>query len=463
MRRPELCVATVDHSVPTLDRSLPIVDDLARLQIEALRRNAEEFGIEFFDIHSPHLGIVHVIGPEMGFTQPGMTIVCGDSHTSTHGAFGALAMGIGTSQVEHVLATQCMPRARPRSMEVRVRGELPDGVTAKDLVLGIIAQIGVGSGTGHVIKYTGEAVQALSMEGRMTVCNMSIEAGARAGMVAPDETTCEYLRGRPRAPQGEAFDAAVARWRELATDPGASFDTTVEVDGASLEPFVTWGTNPGMSIPVTGRVPGSDSAESADDREAIERALEYMDLKPGTPIQDVSVDRVFLGSCTNSWLEDLRAAASVLKGRKVHGSVHAMVVPGSGGCFPGEPSSLRDDYYVRRPRVGTSCCAGDGNPTMLTVWSAGFIFFPASPRANPPDNGMTGRTDGAAFTRARARREAGSTGRAAPGQDRRGVSRRDAGAIEEAAAADGMTPADWMCQTVRHALDAARKRAERAK
>ncbi len=329
VRRPELCVATVDHSIPTLDRSLPIVDDLARLQIEALRRNTEEFGIELFDIHSPHQGIVHVIGPEMGFTQPGMTIVCGDSHTSTHGAFGALAMGIGTSQVEHVLATQCMPRARPRSMEVRVRGELPDGVTAKDLVLGIVAQIGVGGGTGHVIEYTGEAVQALSMEGRMTVCNMSIEAGARAGMVAPDETTCEYLRGRPRAPQGEAFDAAVTRWRELATDPGASFDTTVEVDGASLEPFVTWGTNPGMSIPVTGRVPGPDSAESADDREAIERALEYMDLKPGTPIQDVSVDRVFLGSCTNSRLEDLRAAASVLKGRKVHGSVHAMVVPGS--------------------------------------------------------------------------------------------------------------------------------------
>ena len=329
VRRPELSVATVDHSIPTVDRSLPIVDDLARLQIEALRRNAQEFGIELFDIHSPHQGIVHVIGPEMGFTQPGMTIVCGDSHTSTHGAFGALAMGIGTSQVEHVLATQCMPRARPRSMRVSVLGELADGVTAKDLILGIIAQIGVGGGTGHVIEYTGEAVRKLSMEGRMTVCNMSIEAGARAGMIAPDETTFEYLRGRPRAPQGTAFDTAVERWRELPTDPGATFDTTVEIDGASLEPFVTWGTNPGMSIPVTGSVPGPGSAETADDREAIERALEYMDLQPGTPIQDVQIDRVFLGSCTNSRIEDLRAAASVLEDRRVHGRVHAMVVPGS--------------------------------------------------------------------------------------------------------------------------------------
>ncbi len=329
VRRPELSVATVDHSIPTVDRSLPIVDDLARLQIEALQRNAREFGIELFDIQSPHQGIVHVIGPEMGFTQPGMTIVCGDSHTSTHGAFGALAMGIGTSQVEHVLATQCMPRARPRSMRVSVLGELADGVTAKDLILGIIAQIGVGGGTGHVIEYTGDAVRKLSMEGRMTVCNMSIEAGARAGMIAPDETTFEYLRGRPRAPQGTAFDAAVKRWRKLPTDPGATFDATVEIDGASLEPFVTWGTNPGMSIPVTGSVPGPGSAETADDREAIERALEYMDLKPGTPIQDVRIDRVFLGSCTNSRIEDLRAAASVLEDRRVHSRVHAMVVPGS--------------------------------------------------------------------------------------------------------------------------------------
>ena len=329
VRRPELSVATVDHSIPTVDRSLPIVDDLARLQIEALRRNAREFGVEFFDIHSPHQGIVHVIGPEMGFTQPGMTIVCGDSHTSTHGAFGALAMGIGTSQVEHVLATQCMPRARPRSMQVSVLGELADGVTAKDLILGIIAQIGVGGGTGHVIEYTGEAVRKLSMEGRMTVCNMSIEAGARAGMIAPDETTFEYLRGRPRAPEGAAFDAAVARWRKLPTDPGAGFDTTVEIDAASLEPFVTWGTNPGMSIPVTGSVPAPGSAETSDDREAIERALEYMDLKPGTPIRDVRIDRVFLGSCTNSRIEDLRAAASVLEGRRVHSRVDAMVVPGS--------------------------------------------------------------------------------------------------------------------------------------
>ena len=329
VRRPELCVATVDHNVPTTDRALPILDDLARLQIEALRSNAQEFGIELFDIDSPHQGIVHVIGPEIGFTQPGMTVVCGDSHTSTHGAFGALAMGIGTSQVEHVLATQCMPRTRPSSMEIRVDGELPPGVTAKDLILGIIARIGVAGGTGHVIEYTGEAVRALSMEERMTVCNMSIEAGARAGMIAPDETTFRYLEGRPRAPQGEAFERAVSRWRDFATDEGATFDRTVEIDAAALEPFVTWGTNPGMSIPVTGTIPGPESGASADDREAVERALAYMDLQPGTPIQDISIDRVFLGSCTNARIEDLRAAASVLRGHKVHASVRAMVVPGS--------------------------------------------------------------------------------------------------------------------------------------
>ena len=368
VRRPELCVATVDHNVPTTDRSLPILDDLARLQIEALSRNAQEFGIEFFDVDSPHQGIVHVIGPEMGFTQPGMTIVCGDSHTSTHGAFGALAMGIGTSQVEHVLATQCMPRARPKSLEIRVNGELPPGVTAKDLILGIIAQIGIAGATGHVIEYTGEAVGALSMEERMTVCNMSIEAGARAGMIAPDETTFRYLEGRPRTPQGEAFEHAVSRWRELSTDEGSTFDKSVEVDAASLEPFVTWGTNPGMSIPVTGSIPGPESAASADDLEALERALAYMDLKPGTPIQEVSIDQVFLGSCTNARIEDLRAAASVLDGHEVHESVRAMVVPGSAAVKRAAEEEGLDRVFIEAGfewrEAGCSMCLGM-NPDIL--------------------------------------------------------------------------------------------------
>ena len=368
VRRPELCVATVDHNVPTTDRSLPILDDLARLQIEALRWNAEEFGIELFDIDSPHQGIVHVIGPEMGFTHPGMTIVCGDSHTSTHGAFGALAMGIGTSQVEHVLATQCLPMARPESMEIRVNGDLPPGVTAKDLILGIIAQIGIAGGTGHVIEYTGEAVRARSMEERMTICNMSIEAGARAGMIAPDETTFRYLEGRPRAPQGEAFERAVSRWRELASDGGATFDRTVEIDAASLEPFVTWGTNPGMSIPVSGSVPGPESGASADDREAVERALAYMDLKPGTPIQEVSIDRVFLGSCTNARIEDLRAAALVLDGHKVHDNVRAMVVPGSAAVKRAAEEEGLDRVFIEAGfewrEAGCSMCLGM-NPDIL--------------------------------------------------------------------------------------------------
>ena len=329
VRRPDLCVATMDHNVPTTDRSLPIVDDLARAQMETLGKNAEEFGITLYGIDSPHQGIVHVMGPEMGLTQPGMTIVCGDSHTSTHGAFGALAFGIGTSQVEHVLATQCLPISRPKSMEIQVNGDLPAGVTAKDLILAIISQIGVAGGGGHVIEYTGEAVRALSMEARMTVCNMSIEAGAPAGMIAPDDETVRYLRGRPNAPKGNAFDEAADRWVDLRTDAGAVFDRTVEIDATSLEPFVTWGTNPGMSVGVTGAVPGPAPGASPDDREAVERALEYMALEPGTPIQEVEIDRVFLGSCTNSRIEDLRTAASVLKGRRVHNRVRAMVVPGS--------------------------------------------------------------------------------------------------------------------------------------
>ncbi|HSR40632.1 MAG TPA: 3-isopropylmalate dehydratase large subunit [Longimicrobiales bacterium] len=329
VRRPDRCLATVDHNVPTDDRSLPIADDLARLQIEALRGNCSEFGIELLDVDSPHQGIVHVIGPELGVTRPGMTIVCGDSHTSTHGAFGALAFGIGTSQVEHVLATQCLWWERPRTMEIRVDGGLPFGVTAKDLVLGIIHRIGVDGARGHVVEYTGEAVRALSMEGRMTVCNMSIEAGARAGMIAPDETTFRWIRGRPRAPEGTAFDEATARWADLASDPGARYDRRVVVDASELEPVVTWGTTPAMSAPVGGRVPELPGTDRPAERDAAERALAYMGLEPGTPITGIEVDRVFLGSCTNARLEDLRAAARILAGRRVHPRVRAMVVPGS--------------------------------------------------------------------------------------------------------------------------------------
>ena len=368
VRRPDLCVATVDHNVPTTDRSLPIVDDLARTQIQTLRQNAEEFGITLYDIDSPYQGIVHVMGPERGLTQPGMTIVCGDSHTSTHGAFGALAFGIGTSQVEHVLATQCLPMSRPKSMEIRVNGDLPAGVTAKDLILAIINQIGVGGGTGYVIEYTGEAVRALSIEARMTVCNMSIEAGAQAGMIAPDQETVGYLRGRPNAPEESGFDEAAARWVEFRTDPGAVFDETVEIDATPLEPFVTWGTNPGMSVGITGRVPDPAGEASPDDREAIERALEYMALEPGTPIQEVRIDRVFVGSCTNSRIEDLRTAASILDGKRVHERVKAMVVPGSATVKrmaeeEGLDRVFRDAGFEWR-EAGCSMCLGM-NPDIL--------------------------------------------------------------------------------------------------
>ena len=329
VRRPDLTFGTVDHNVPTTDRSLPIADAVAANQVETLRRNCEEFGIPLFDIHSPEQGIVHVIGPELGLTQPGMTIVCGDSHTSTHGAFGALAFGIGTSEVEHVLATQCLPQNKPRTMKVEVRGALPAGVTAKDLALGIIGRIGTDGATGHVIEYTGEAVRALSMEGRMTLCNMSIEAGARAGMVAPDETTFAYLEGRRFAPSGERWEAALNRWRAFVSDDDAVFDATVEIDAAQLEPFVTWGTSPGMVVPVTSFVPDPAEAKNAADREAAERALEYMALAPRTSIQEIAIDRAFIGSCTNARLEDLRAAARVVKGYRISSSVSAMVVPGS--------------------------------------------------------------------------------------------------------------------------------------
>ena len=308
VRRPDLTVATMDHNVPTWDRSLPVTDEISLQQMDTLARNCEEFGITLYDLHSEREGIVHVIGPELGLTQPGITIVCGDSHTSTHGAFGALAFGIGTSEVEHVLATQCLQQDRPRTMEVRVDGRLPRGVTAKDIILGVIGRIGTAGGTGYVVEYTGEAIRSLSMEGRMTVCNMSIEGGARAGMIAPDDTTFAYLEGRPHVPQGKAFERAVDAWRALPTDAGARYDRVEVFDGAALVPFVTWGTNPGMVVPVTGRVPDPGSfAEEADQR-AAERALEYMGLRAGTAIEDIAIDRVFLGSCTNARIEDLRAA-----------------------------------------------------------------------------------------------------------------------------------------------------------
>ncbi len=328
VRQPLRTVATVDHNVPTEPRGTPITDLIAAKQIAALQANCKEFGIRLFDMDSPEQGIVHVIGPELGLTQPGMTIVCGDSHTSTHGAFGALAFGIGTSEVEHVLATQCLAQQKPKSMKIEVHGNLADGVTAKDLALGIIGQIGTDGATGHVIEYAGTAVESLSMEGRMTLCNMSIEAGARAGMVAPDETTISYVKERRFAPVGADWNDAVAYWRNLPSDADATFDQVVEIDAAQLCPFVTWGTNPGMVAPVTGRVPEIKGLQESD-RRAAELALQYMALEPGKRIEDIAVDRVFIGSCTNSRIEDLRAAARVAKGHRVSSKVRAMVVPGS--------------------------------------------------------------------------------------------------------------------------------------
>jgi 3-isopropylmalate/(R)-2-methylmalate dehydratase large subunit len=329
VRQPLRTVATVDHNIPTTPRGLPIADTIAAKQIEALQKNCREFGVPLFDIDSAEQGIVHVIGPELGITLPGMTIVCGDSHTSTHGAFGSLAFGVGTSEVEHVLATQCLPQKKPRTMQIEVRGKLAEGVGAKDLALGIIGQIGTDGATGHVIEYTGEAVRGLSMEGRMTLCNMSIEEGARAGMIAPDETTFAYAHGRRFAPKGADWEEMVKSWGSLASDPGAKYDRVIEIDAASLAPFVTWGTNPGMVVAVNARVPELQSFAQEADRRAAEQALAYMDLKPGTPIEQIAVDRVFIGSCTNSRIEDLRAAARVAKGHHVNPKVRAMVVPGS--------------------------------------------------------------------------------------------------------------------------------------
>jgi 3-isopropylmalate/(R)-2-methylmalate dehydratase large subunit len=328
VRRPERTVATADHNVPTTDRRLPIADPISKQQIDTLRQNCQQFGVRLYDLDDPHQGIVHVIGPELGITQPGMTIVCGDSHTATHGAFGALAFGIGTSEVEHVLATQTLLQTRPRTFEIRVDGQLAPGVTAKDLILYIIGRLTTDGGTGYCIEYTGSAIRALGMEERMTVCNMSIEAGARAGMIAPDEKTFEYLRGRPSAPRD--FEAAVARWRKLPSDPGAQYDRVVVYQAADVMPQITWGTNPGQVAPVTERVPDPASFISDNDRKSAASALEYMALEPGTPLSGLQLDRVFIGSCTNSRIEDLRAAAAVVQGYHVSPRVHAMVVPGSG-------------------------------------------------------------------------------------------------------------------------------------
>ena len=329
VRRPDLTVATEDHNIPTIDVDKPIADPVSRAQIEALTRNCREFGVTLYPMGNADQGIVHVMGPQMGLTQPGMTVVCGDSHTSTHGAFGALAFGIGTSEVEHVLATQTLPLKPFKTMAINIEGQLPHGVTAKDVILAVIAKIGTGGGQGYVLEYRGEAVRGMSMEARMTMCNMSIEAGARAGMIAPDGTTFDYLQGRQHAPKGDDWVAAVQYWSTLASDDDAVFDAEVTIDASTLSPFVTWGTNPGQGIPLAASVPVPDEIADAKDRAAVEKAIAYMGLTPGTPMREVSVDTVFVGSCTNGRLEDLREVASVLKGRKVADGVRMLVVPGS--------------------------------------------------------------------------------------------------------------------------------------
>ena len=366
VRRPDLTLATMDHNVPTV--AGPITDPLARAQLEALRANCEAFGVPLFATGSGHEGIVHVIGPELGVTQPGMTIVCGDSHTSTHGAFGALAFGIGTSEVEHVLATQTLQQAVPKTMEIAFEGELPFGLSAKDLVLAAIGQLGVAGGQGYVLEYTGAAIESLSMDGRMTVCNMSIEAGARAGMIAPDDVTFAYLEGRPGAPTGAEWVEAVERWRGLRTDVDAHYDEVITVDLAQLKPQVTWGTNPGMVTSVDGVVPDPADYEDADERDAVERALRYMDLTPGTPLVEVRIDKVFIGSCTNARIEDLRTAATVVAGRRVAEGVHAIVVPGSAQVKrQAEAEGLNEIFEsagFEWRRAGCSMCLGM-NPDVL--------------------------------------------------------------------------------------------------
>jgi 3-isopropylmalate/(R)-2-methylmalate dehydratase large subunit len=370
VRRPELTFAVMDHSVSTKNRLLPVVDPDAAAQFDALARNCGEAGVNLFDMHSRNQGIVHVIGPELGITLPGTTIVCGDSHTSTHGALGALAFGIGTSEVEHVLATQCLSQFKSKTLQIDVQGRRPRGVTAKDMILAIIGKIGIGGGNGHVAEYTGEAVRALSMEGRMTMCNMSIEGGARAGMIAPDDTTFAYVEGKPFAPEGKEFQEAVQYWKSLVTDAGAKYDTTVVLAAAELAPMVTWGTNPGMVTQVTGRVPDPSSFQDPVERKAAENALAYMALEPGTPIEDIALDRVFIGSCTNSRLEDLRAAARVVVGKHVaHSLKQALVVPGSRVVKTraeqeGLDKVFRDAGFEWRD-AGCSMCIGMNDDVLL--------------------------------------------------------------------------------------------------
>jgi 3-isopropylmalate/(R)-2-methylmalate dehydratase large subunit len=366
VRRPDLSLATMDHNVPTEDG--PIRDPLARAQLEALRANCEEFGVPLYATGSGREGIVHVIGPELGLTQPGMTVVCGDSHTSTHGAFGTLAFGIGTSEVEHVMATQTVPQRKPGSMRLLFTGELPFGVTAKDVILGAIGRIGVSGGVGHVIEYAGEVIRGLTMESRMTICNMSIEAGARAGLIAPDETTFAYLEGKPAAPKGADWERALDDWRGLVSDKGAAYDVDVEIDVRELAPQVTWGTNPGMVTSIEGAVPDPADYRDGDDREAVERALVYMALEPGTPIQEIRLDRIFIGSCTNARIEDLRTAAAVVAGKRVHPDVRAMVVPGSATVKGQAEAEGLDQIFEAAGfewrRAGCSMCLGM-NPDIL--------------------------------------------------------------------------------------------------
>ena len=369
VHRPDLTVATEDHNIPTIDVDKPIADPVSRAQVEALRKNCAEFGVPLYSLGNVEQGIVHVVGPQMGLTQPGMTIVCGDSHTSTHGAFGALAFGIGTSEVEHVLATQTLPLKPFKTMAINVDGDLPEGVSAKDIILAVIAKIGTGGGQGYVLEYRGSAIRGLSMEGRMTVCNMSIEAGARAGMIAPDQTTFDYVQGREKAPSGQEWDDAVAYWKTLFTDDDAEFDAVVDIDASTLAPFVTWGTNPGQGLPLSASVPSPEDASDDVDRVAIERALEYMDLTPGTPLRDVAVDTVFIGSCTNGRIEDLRVAANILRGRKVKDGMRLMVVPGSARVRLQAESEGLDQVFVEAGGewrgAGCSMCLGM-NPDKLT-------------------------------------------------------------------------------------------------
>lgn len=368
VRRPDLTLATEDHNTPTLDILKPLADPTSRTQVETLRRNAGDFGVRLHSLGDKDQGIVHVVGPQLGLTQPGMTIVCGDSHTSTHGAFGALAFGIGTSEVEHVLATQTLPQKALKTMAVNIDGELPDGVTAKDIVLALIAKVGTGGGQGYIVEYRGSTIESLSMEGRMTICNMSIEWGAKAGMIAPDETTFEYIAGRPHAPQGTEWDAAVEYWKSLRTDDDAEFDREIHIDATKLTPFVTWGTNPGQGVELGGVVPSPDDFESEIDQTTVRRALDYMDLTPGMKMRDIKVDTVFLGSCTNGRIEDLRLAAEVLKGRKISDDVRMLVVPGSARVrLQAEEEGLDKiflDFGAEWRAAGCSMCLGM-NPDQL--------------------------------------------------------------------------------------------------